>query len=295
MRMDFDDPNFRQLASMLEQQARLVEAAYPPDVLRECERIASIVQDLGLDRFQEAVTALGINHSLPDLSPFENAASTFSELANSLKSVPNYEQLTSHLDSWAELHSRFQPLDWTTVVPDLGATAGALEAIRGSLESQARLLDQLHLDSPALDASLEPADVGGHPEDLRHPEPPILPPTVDSRVSGFLTEGRRIQGMNQLTLAKLCLKQELWGEAEHHCRCAAELLDDTAEPYIGLGVTLNAQGRHDEAIEAFEDAEEFDSGCFEQRPDIRAVYEASLQGYRWRAQLEGEEPDTRES
>jgi tetratricopeptide (TPR) repeat protein len=56
---------------------------------------------------------------------------------------------------------------------------------------------------------------------------------------------------------------------------------DDVEAQLLLGVALNALGRQQEAVAAFEDAERVDPALVDRRPASRAVYEAAKKDERW--------------
>lgn len=118
------------------------------------------------------------------------------------------------------------------------------------------------------------------------PLPVPAPLPEPARPPAALLKVLRVQGANQLTLGKLCLAQKLWTEAVFHFKHAARWLRKSPEPRIGLGIALNALGKHKQAVKAFERAERRDPECLTKRPDIRAVYEAAVQGRRWAGQVE---------
>jgi len=69
-------------------------------------------------------------------------------------------------------------------------------------------------------------------------------------------------------------------EALGPLREAARLGTD-GEAQVLLGIALNALGRHQEAVAAFEDAERTDHGLIDRWPASRAVYEAARKAERW--------------
>lgn len=70
-------------------------------------------------------------------------------------------------------------------------------------------------------------------------------------------------------------------EALGPLREAARLGTDDVEAPMLLGVALNALGRQQESVAAFEDADRIDPGVVERRPASRAVYEAAKKAERW--------------
>jgi len=62
---------------------------------------------------------------------------------------------------------------------------------------------------------------------------------------------------------------------------AARLRTDDVEAQVLLGIALNALGRQQEAVAAFEDAERGDPALADRRPASRAVYEAARKAERW--------------
>jgi tetratricopeptide (TPR) repeat protein len=70
-------------------------------------------------------------------------------------------------------------------------------------------------------------------------------------------------------------------EALGPLREAARLGTDGVEAQVLLGIALNALGRQQEAVAAFEDAERTDPGLVDRRPASRAVYEAARKAERW--------------
>lgn len=69
-------------------------------------------------------------------------------------------------------------------------------------------------------------------------------------------------------------------EALGPLREAARLGTD-GEAQVLLGIALNALGRQQEAVAAFEDAERTDHDLVDRRPASRAVYEAARKAERW--------------
>jgi len=77
-----------------------------------------------------------------------------------------------------------------------------------------------------------------------------------------------------------------WGEgkpelAEIEARAALSHLPETAEAWLVLGLSLNAQKKHPEACASFQRAEALAPQLFVDRPEFRAAYEAALQGRCW--------------
>lgn len=70
-------------------------------------------------------------------------------------------------------------------------------------------------------------------------------------------------------------------EALDPLREAARLGTDGVEAQVLLGIALNALGRQQEAVAAFEEAERTDPGLGDRRPASRAVYEAARKAERW--------------
>lgn len=64
-------------------------------------------------------------------------------------------------------------------------------------------------------------------------------------------------------------------------REAARLGTDDGEAQVLLGIALNALGRQQEAVAAFEDAARVDPAMVDRRPASRAVYEAAKKAERW--------------
>jgi tetratricopeptide (TPR) repeat protein len=168
----------------------------------------------------------------------------------------------------------------------------AFASLAESVKRQTGLLDGLGWAS---EAALARSPIWEAMEGAqRAPEAPPFVPMMPvpaplpepARPPAALLKVLRAQGANQLTLGKLCLMQKLWTEAAFHFKHAARWLKKSPEPYIGLGIALNALGKHKQAVKAFERAERRDAECLTKRPDIRAVYEAAVQGRRWDGQVE---------
>ncbi len=70
-------------------------------------------------------------------------------------------------------------------------------------------------------------------------------------------------------------------EALGPLREAARLGTGDGEAQVLLGIALNALGRQQEAVAAFEDAGRTDHGLVDRRPASRAVYEAARKAERW--------------
>ena len=181
-------------------------------------------------------------------------------------------QVSEHLAAYAKLVPEWKAMEWSVIDNPL------LEQMAEAAQRQTDFFDQLGLETPEAAAEAEifyprldlPIPAPQHPD----PEP-------------VLAEFFEAQGEAQLTLGKLTLRQGMWAEAESHFKKAAKWLEHSAEPYIGLGFALNAQGEHARAVKAFERAERRDPECFS-RPDVRAAYEASLQERRWDGKLDGD-------
>jgi tetratricopeptide (TPR) repeat protein len=70
-------------------------------------------------------------------------------------------------------------------------------------------------------------------------------------------------------------------EALGPLREAARLGTDDVEAQVLLGIALNVLGRQQEALAAFEAAEQIDPALVDRRPASRAVYEAAKKAERW--------------
>jgi tetratricopeptide (TPR) repeat protein len=70
-------------------------------------------------------------------------------------------------------------------------------------------------------------------------------------------------------------------EAEAALREAIRLQPDDGECWLGLALALGAQGRHAEAVTAFDEARARDSAVLADRPAAAAIYEAAKRGEPW--------------
>jgi tetratricopeptide (TPR) repeat protein len=150
--------------------------------------------------------------------------------------------------------------DYQTLLDRMGAQVDAFTSLARQQEFHA---PDLSFDAAAVPKVPEPAHTL------------MRSPTV-----GLLAQVVEVQEQRDLVQGKICLQLQMWTDAESCFRRAANWSRESPEPYVGLGISLNAQGRHDEAVQAFEEVEERDPDLLTARPDIRRVYEASLQGHR---------------
>lgn len=89
-------------------------------------------------------------------------------------------------------------------------------------------------------------------------------------------------GEAQLRLgAALLLAVDRAEEALGPLREVARLEPDEPRAHLLQGVALNALGRHDEAVAAFQEALRLDPTALELRPAARAAFEASQRQERW--------------
>lgn len=89
-----------------------------------------------------------------------------------------------------------------------------------------------------------------------------------------------------------------WAEAESELRYALSLHPDRADWHFNLGLTLDAAGKHDDALQAFRDAHELDPAESSPMLAIGAVYirmDKVAEAIRWFEQAARAKPDRQEA
>lgn len=328
--MDKTDKALEGVRKQIEKDARLLRDAVPKDLggvfdsmagSKELARIA-VGQLSGLGGFPKGLidghteAARQIAESISGIGPYEKSlasavgsvvaglassrdglaeliagqasaygalAGKYAEMAGSIVGELQRSGVAAEIEKIMDVCGRLDDLPWPTAAFELDdATQDAVRKIQATLSEQAACLERLCDGETGLVAGEIVARRPAGLDFIRRFEP--------SQTEVRFAELRARPSQTQLTLVKLCLKQKLWSEAEQHSREAAESMEDSAEPYIGLGIALNAQGRHEAAAEAFEEAERRDPECMS-RADVRAVYEASLEGRRWDGRLDEAGPE----
>lgn len=262
------------------------------DTIESARAAASRMVEANAAAFASAIESTRLAFEQPQWDLSSSIAGLRSELEAAARvraEIASIEELRSmtaaYLGSMSEVASRLAAVEWPVTLEVTEFQHHALSDMRASLEQYESLREELKNLIPAEDSLADTAITT--PDE---PIPPLMLPDLPAAESGLAIRLARGVGMRELSLAKVCLGQRLWKEAEHHSSEAAEWLPEHPEPYVGRGIALNALGRFDESIAAFALAEE-KGADFSSRPDVRSVYEASLQHRRWDGQVVEEGAD----